>query len=63
MSGRDCWCFDIDPTGRWLVAGAVTNDQLLTYAVDPGSAALKLRGEPVPAPFPTCVRFVARADQ
>lgn len=57
--GRDCWCFDIDATGRWLIAGNVTGDFLAIYAIDPVSAALTMQPERIPAPFPTCVRMAA----
>jgi 6-phosphogluconolactonase len=55
--GRDCWCFDLDATGKWLIAGNITGDFLGVYAVDPVSASLTMTAQRQPAPFPTCIRM------
>ncbi len=54
---RDCWCFDIDATGKWLVAALLTADALAVYRVDARTPALEPTGQRVPVPFPTCLRL------
>lgn len=55
--GLHCWCFDLDRTGRWLVAGNISNDLLLSYQVDAVSARLSPSQSTLSASFPTCVRI------
>jgi 6-phosphogluconolactonase len=55
--GRDCWCFDLDATGLWLIAGNVSGDFLQAYRVNPATAALAPEGRRLAASFPTCIRL------
>lgn len=49
--------FNIDPTGRWLIAANQDSDTLVVFKIDPNTGALIQTGEPVAAPTPVCVVF------
>jgi 6-phosphogluconolactonase len=54
---KDCWCFDIDRSGQWLLAALMTSDEVAVYRIDSRSAALERTPQRIIAPFPTCLRM------
>lgn len=54
---RDCWCFDFDRSGRWLLAALMSTDTLAVFRVDPAHATLERSPQRISAPFPTCLRM------
>ncbi|MBI4904192.1 MAG: lactonase family protein [Acidobacteria bacterium] len=51
--------FNLDPTGRWLLAANQNSDNVVAFAVDPSTGDLKPTGQQLKVDLPVCVRFVA----
>lgn len=50
--------FNIDPTGKWLLAANQNSGSITLFQIDAESGKLKAFGKPVSVPTPVCVRFV-----
>jgi 6-phosphogluconolactonase len=51
--------FGLDPSGRWLLAANQGSDTIAVFRINPATGRLQPAGEPVPAPVPVCVKFLA----
>jgi len=50
--------FNIDPSGKYLVAANQNSDTIATFSIDQTTGALTLLGEPISVPAPVCVLFL-----
>jgi 6-phosphogluconolactonase len=50
--------FNIDPTGRFLIAANQDSNNLVVFSIDPKSGQLRPTGQSVETPKPTSVQFV-----
>jgi 6-phosphogluconolactonase len=57
--GRTPRNFGIDPTGSYLIAANQDSDTLAIFRIIPATGELEPLGEPVAAPKPVCVKFLA----
>ena len=49
--------FNIDPTGRYLIAANQNSDNLVVFSIDQKTGKLTPTGQIVEAPMPVCVQF------
>ncbi|QRR02073.1 lactonase family protein [Dyadobacter sandarakinus] len=49
--------FNIDPSGKWMIVGNQTGDNLVVYAVDPQTGKLTFKQEGVKVKLPICIVF------
>ncbi|HNT88681.1 MAG TPA: beta-propeller fold lactonase family protein, partial [Candidatus Hydrogenedentes bacterium] len=49
--------FNIDPSGRFLIAANQATDTVVIFRIDPDTGGLSLAGTPVSVPTPVCVAF------
>ena len=50
--------FTFDPTGKWIICTNHDSDNAVVFRVDEVTGRLTQTGQPVPVPFPFCVRFL-----
>jgi 6-phosphogluconolactonase len=51
--------FNIDPTGKWLIAANQNTDNLVVFRIDGKTGKLTPTGQNVPSGAPVCVKFLA----
>ena len=54
--------FGIDPSGRYLIAGGHTSNDVRVFRVNAKSGELSPAGEPVSVPCPVCVQFLVPSE-
>lgn len=54
--------FNVDPTGKWLVAASQNSGFVTFFQIDPATGNLSPFGKPLNVPHPVCVRFVKAAE-
>jgi len=52
--------FAIEPTGRYLLVANQDGNSICVFAINQASGELTPVGEPVEAPMPVCIRFLAK---
>lgn len=52
--------FRMDPTGTFLLAAHQDSNSIVVFRIDPTTGVLTQVGEPVAAPSPVCLKFIAR---
>lgn len=51
--------FNLDPSGRWLLAANQNTHNIEVFHVDPNLGTLSPAGQTAAVPYPVCIRFVA----
>jgi 6-phosphogluconolactonase len=56
--GRTPRNFAFDPTGKWIICANQDSNNAVVFRVDDATGRLTQTGQPVPAPYPFCERFL-----
>jgi 6-phosphogluconolactonase len=58
LGGNGPRSFNIDPTGRYLIALLQRSNLILPLGIDPETGKLLRAGDPIALPSPVCAKFL-----
>ena len=57
INGKTPRNFNIDPSGKWLLAAGQGSGTITVFKIDEATGKLTQTGEPVAVPSPVCIKF------